>query len=178
MIEYIGDISKEDAQVLADLAINAKSILEFGVGATTQVLRHYSEGSMTSLDTNPMWVSKTIQNLANLGIIKEVVFLDYRAFFPTSYDLIFDDGIAELRLEFALKTWRYLSIGGFLVFHDTRRLPDMQNVCRVIEAFYPEMETIELNKNKSNLTVIKKKEPAHFEDWGFAEGRTRAQLGY
>ena len=133
---------------------------------------------MVSVDTNPTWVERTIKNLENLKITKQVTFKDFRTFVPDRYDLMLDDGVGPLRLEFALKNWRYLDVGGFMVFHDTRRLQDMLNVCRIIETFYPQIETVEINKNKSNLTVLKKQEPLYFEDWGVLEGRTQAQLGY
>ena len=37
-IRYIGDISREDAELLARTAAGARRILEFGAGASTQVL--------------------------------------------------------------------------------------------------------------------------------------------
>jgi tRNA A58 N-methylase Trm61 len=73
MINYIGDISKADANILADLAEQSENILEFGVGASTQVLAAYGKGKVTTTETSMEWVEKTKQNLKLLGIEKEVV---------------------------------------------------------------------------------------------------------
>ena len=48
------------------------------------------------------------------------------AFEDGYFDLVFDDGEAELRLEFGLAAWRLLPVGGRLVLHDTRRPPRPQ----------------------------------------------------
>ena len=58
MIEYIGDISKADALVLKELAENATAILEFGCGASTQVMSVYTKNRIISIDTSQEWIDK------------------------------------------------------------------------------------------------------------------------
>lgn len=179
MIQYIGDISKADAIILKELAEQSESILEFGVGASTQVLAAYGKGKVTSVETSPEWIERTKMNLRFLEITKEVDFQDYYTFQPfTEYDLIFDDGATEFRLPFALLTWKFLKIGGYLLIHDTRTSREVQVVHDFMQACSPEIESIFINKDHSNITVIKKKSAEFYENWNEVEGRKPWQSGY
>lgn len=179
MIPYIGDISSADSRILKNLAKQSKNILEFGVGASTQILTKYSIGSITTLETDPDWIVRTKENLKLLGITKEPVFEDYYTFLPIDkYDLIFDDGTDEFRLDFAFKTWPHLEIGGYLLFHDTRRGKDVDNIAEFIKKHSPEIEYVFINKDHSNITVIKKKEAEFYENWNEVEGREPWESGY
>jgi predicted O-methyltransferase YrrM len=177
MIDYIGDISKGDAALLKSLAEQATAILEFGCGASTQVLAAYTKGAVTSVETNPWWITRTQENLTKLQL-PQVNFIDYAAFdYSGSYDLIFDDGVDGERLPFALKAWKCLRVGGKFCFHDTRRSGDVRNVAELLKAFSPEIESLHLNANHSNITVITKKVAEFYDDWNVSEGRTDLQRG-
>lgn len=179
MIPYIGDISKADAGILKQLAGPAKNILEFGVGASTQVITKYSDGNFTSVETDPDWIVRTKENMKLLGITKEPVFADYYTFLPEGeYDLIFDDGADEFRLDFAYKTWPYLKIGGYMLFHDTRRGKDVDNIAEFVRKNSPYIESVYINKDHSNITVIKKKQGEFYENWNEVEGREPWESGY
>lgn len=185
MIPYVGDISRADAELLRMLALNSAAILEFGCGASTQVLAAYTAGKVISVDTDQSWIAKTDRNLRRLGYRGKVSFVTYENFESVSSDLIFVDGLNELRLPFALKCWDDLVVGGSLCFHDTRRtepygkaeLSDVQMVCAVIECHSREIGSVFLNKDASNITIINKRPPLLLEDWAKAEGRTPEQLG-
>ena len=182
MIPYIGDISKNDAELLAGLAASATNILEFGVGASTQVMAQYKMGTMISLETDPAWIDKTRKNLIRLGIPNDAV--DFRPYegFPVDpserFDLIFDDGVDRYRREFALKAWPLLSVGGTFCFHDTRRTGDVLNVCALLGAISAEVLLVKFNENHSNITTIVKKQAEHFEDWNVIEKRAAWQTGW
>lgn len=182
MIPYIGDISKNDAELLARLAEGAKSILEFGVGASTQVLAKYKAGRMISMETDPAWIVKTQRNFTRLGIPQEAV--DFRPYvgFPIDpaerFDLIFDDGVDGFRREFAMKAWPLLSVGGIFCFHDTRRTGDVLNVCALLGAVSAEVLVVKFNEDHSNITTIVKKQAEHFEDWNVIEKRESWQTGW
>lgn len=179
MIPYIGDISKADAGILKQLAGPAKNILEFGCGASTQILTKYSDGSFTTVETDPDWIVRTKENMKLLGITKEPVFADYYTFLPEGeYDLIFDDGAVEFRLPFALLAWDHLKIGGYLLIHDTRTSREVQVVHDFMKEKSPEIESIYINKDHSNITVIKKKKAEFYEDWNVIEGREPWESGY
>lgn len=183
MLKYIGDISKNDAEVLKEYALLSTSILEFGSGGSTQVLAAYTQGNIISIDTEWSWVEKTIRNLGILGVTKEVSFHGYSKFMnelasKKTYDFIFDDGVDSLRREFAIKMWPYLSIGGVLAFHDTRRGHDFRNVLEVLAIYHNEVDTVIFNKEGSNITCIYKKIPEPYENWQLVENRTPQQLGY
>jgi predicted O-methyltransferase YrrM len=181
-ISYIGDISSKDAEVLSALAYSAKSILEFGVGASTQVMAYYKTGTMISLETDPAWIEKTKRNFTRLGISQDAV--DFRPYagFPVQptdrFDLIFDDGVDGYRREFATKAWPLLSVGGLFCFHDTRRTQDVQNVCALLGAVSAEVEAVHFNQNHSNITTILKKKAEHYEDWNVIEHRESWQTGW
>lgn len=176
---YIGDISKQDAKLLADHAFYADRILEFGVGASTQVLRHNSRGEMISVETSPEWIEKTKENFKLLGINKTVDFRDYYTFKPDGvYDLIFDDGATEFRLPFAQLVWGNLAIGGYFLLHDTRTDREVKVVSELVKLYSPEIESIFMNKDNSNITIIKKTTAKFYENWNVVENRPAWLSGY
>lgn len=186
MIPYVGDVSRRDAELLKAFAERSKAILEFGCGASTQILRAYGAGAVDSVDTSMYWIARTQRNLERLELKRPVSFHQYETFRPVGpYDLIFVDGLNELRLPFACVTWPTLAIGGLLCLHDTRRTEpygrsptsDVQHVAFLLERYSREIESVILNQYDSNITVIKKRAPLLLDDWMKAEGRTPAQMG-
>ncbi len=158
LIPYIGDISHEDAIVLSQFAATSAQILEFGVGASTQVLRAYSTGEMISVDTNLEWIERTKSNLALLGITTTV---DFRTLSSIPgdgrYDLAFVDGADELRLPFAISSWSALVPGGHLMFHDTRRHRDFLYVTHLASMCAGNVESLTMNCNQSNISIVKRR---------------------
>ncbi len=188
MIPYIGDISQNDAKVLAFYAEMATSILEFGCGASTQVLAAYTSGTLTSIDTESSWMEKTENNLNLLveGWDEKVEFHNYNSYMKNveaspitgNFDFIFDDGADSLRREFAIKIWPKLAVGGVLAFHDTRRGPDFRNVLEVLAHYMTEVKNVYFNYADSNITCILKKAPEPYDNWQISEKREPWQLGY
>jgi hypothetical protein len=158
-MNYIGDLSKYDYEVLKELSSNSTNILEFGVGASTQILRNFSDGNLTSIETSMFWIDVTKRNLKYLNIEKDVNFLLYEEFNPIveQFDLVFNDGIDSLRSEFGVNIWKNLKVGGIIAYHDTRRRKDIENVVQLVNNFRYEIESIIFNKDNSNITIIKKK---------------------
>lgn len=194
MIPYVGDLSRNDAALLKELAEHAARILEFGAGASTQIFAAYSKGDVTSVETDPGWIDRTAQRVASLRAsgtpARPVSFLRWRAHdgdvvLDGAFDLIFVDGIDELREAFALMVWPRLAIGGVMAFHDTRRVrphgdattSDVENVCEVVVRYSPEVESVVLNAADSNITLVTKRAPLPLEDWNAVEGRTPEQIG-
>lgn len=191
MIPYIGVLSIADAHLLSELAASADRILEFGAGASTQLFAAYGRGQVTCIETEARWIQKTQRHLEQLGLTKPVSFRhvrnEDRLALPADeqFDLVFVDGLDRLRLRFAIGAWPQLTVGGVMCVHDTRRtrphgdadLSDVQNVCRVIEEYSTEIDSIVLNQGNSNTTVIRKRTPLLYEDWMQTEGRTPAQMG-
>lgn len=188
MIDYIGDLSRADAAVLAALASRAFRILEFGAGASTQIFSVYGAGVVHSVETDPGWIAKTTRNLARFPHGRSVTFHDYDTFLPepVGYDLVFVDGVDELRAAFAFCTWGFLDPRGVMAFHDTRRTvphglsltSDVENVCELLRRHPLEVDRVEWNRDDSNTTVVaKRRTPLVLEDWNAVEGRTLAQIG-
>lgn len=188
MIPYIGDISEADARVLQILVMSKHNTLEFGCGASTQVLAAYvgddPEWKVTSIDTSQEWMDKTKSNLLLLDIKKEVKFEEYHQFMQSlstlkpQYDFIFDDGVDHLRRDFAIQIWPFLAVGGTIAFHDTRRAPDVRNVLEVIAHYQDEIDHVHFNVSGSNITIVRKKKAQPYENWQITENRLPWQLGY
>jgi hypothetical protein len=169
---YIGDLSKNDVALLSNAAAVSTRILEFGVGASTQIFRRHSPGELICVETSRAWVDTTIKNLQLLGINGKVTFHKYDSFKPEGeYDLIFDDGHDALRLPFALAVWKHLKVGGHLLWHDTRRHVDIYNICTFIAAHWSEITTIEFNKGDSNISVMTKGPPCTYLNWNMVENK-------
>lgn len=171
MIDYVGDISKADAEVLADFATMSKKILEFGCGASTQVLANYTSGSLISIDTERTWLEKTANHLKRLEIpVDRVKLLPYDWFMGQEavghYDLIFDDGVDSMRRSFALEIWHQLMPEGWLLMHDQRRRPDWDTTAHIISHFWQEIGIVYYNHEDSNITCIQKRaKPAIWSNW-------------
>lgn len=189
MIPYIGDISKADAELLKQMAEDSCNILEFGCGASTQVIAASidDQTSFLSIDTSQEWMDKTAQNLELLGIKGRNPFVEYNRFFNSiqeytaihkSFDFIFDDGVDGLRLDFANRIWPYLAVGGIIAFHDTRRGHDFNNVLQFLGSHMDEVGPVYFNNEGSNITLVGKKEPEPYSNWQIDEKKEPWQLGY
>lgn len=186
MKKYIGDISKYDAELLEHYASHSRSVLEFGVGGSTQVIAQSipNGASFISLDTKEEWIGKTRSHLIRLGVESRCQMMVYKSWQIESgrFDLIFNDGEESVRREFALRSFPLLEVGGALLFHDTRRLADIKNVVAVVEHFFEEIEHVHLNERvagiSSNITVIRKKHREPYVNWNAIEGKLSWAVGY
>lgn len=184
---YIGDLSRADAAVLADFASKATvGILEFGVGASTQIFGSYASVKVVSVDSSKEWIRRTINNFALLGIPDTIEYHDFFQFLknkgvfktiPPVYDLIFNDGDPFYRLQFAQLAWGLLAEGGNLLFHDTRKLEHVKDVARFFSENARTIGNIQTNVADSNITVIRKCAALPYEDWNVAEGRQQWEFG-
>lgn len=186
MIPYIGDVSKADAEVLAYYAAKSKNILEFGCGASTQIMSFNTGSNILSVDTEFLWIDKTRGNLDLLGIGENVRFEDYGVFMrdlnntaiSREYDFVFDDGADHLRVDFARIIWPHIKIGGRLAFHDTRRFHDFANALGLLAYYQNEIDKVYFNTAKSNITIIQKKIAEPYDNWQISENKEPWQLGY
>lgn len=178
-IKFIGDLSAQDAALLARYASGARSVLEFGAGGSTQIIAQALcvGGSFVSIDTDPQWIATTRTNLRRLGVEDRCQFLSYDEWSPdaTQFDLVFNDGLRNLRRDFAHRSFPQLTIGGTLLFHDTRRRLDVCDVTSLVEVFFEEIDQVQLNErfdgSSSNITSVRKKAREPYVDWNAAEGR-------
>ena len=176
-IRYVGDLSKADAAVLEHYSHMASAILEFGAGASTQIFAQANPSALISVETDPSWVERTQVNLKTLKIKKEVQFHSPDTAPRRKYDLIFVDGRWDLRQAFALEWWPYLSENGFMIFHDTRRWFDADNVAVILKNYHNEIESIHVNYalsseyGRSNCTIIRKGEKIEYQKWNEVEGK-------
>lgn len=172
-LEFVGDLSIQDARCLAKLAAHSTHILEFGVGGSTQIFAQCRPDELVCVDTDQGWIGRTSKNL---GLIKSpitnVQFALYHHFqFQGLYNLIFVDGAPEKRLDFAMRAWPILDTGGCMVFHDTRRFEYFREAAWVMQSFFGEVAHVSVNANDSNLTIIEKGSARVYENWNLTEGK-------
>lgn len=182
---YVGDLSRGDAVHLAALARGARRILEYGVGASTQVFAQVADPAVEiiGLDRSDYWLERTrvlLDELApgrpvHLERFERLSVLD--RFADGAFDLIFDDGEDDLRLEFGLAAWRLLPVGGRLVLHDTRRRRDIANALALAHRFFREVERVDINPGDTNLVILHKSAEKVYANWNRTEGRASWEVG-
>lgn len=178
--EFIGDLSLQDADVLAKYAKKSKLILEFGVGGSTQIFAQSLPEYLLSVETSTDWIKRTQEKLAMIENKTNPVFCDYDSILyhiqNKLFDLIFVDGIDYLRPDFAARTWNFLVPGGVMIFHDTRREGDFVNLCNLATKHFNEIKRIEVNEAgsndvASNISVIHKKVKEDYVNWNWVENK-------
>jgi predicted O-methyltransferase YrrM len=171
-IEFVGDLSIEDSNVLMQLGKDSDLILEFGVGGSTQIFAQCKPRVLLSVETDSAWAYAVADRIAtHLPQATQPVVIGYGDRFYQKFDLIFVDGIDDKRLDFALNTWDSLNHGGKMLFHDTRRQKDLLNALKVAERFREEVESVAFNFLNSNITVLhKRKDKLIYENWNITEG--------
>lgn len=174
-MKYLGDLSRRDVQVLAEYAARADGIVEFGVGASTQVIAEHcpDRGWFHSIDTSEEWIKRTQENLRKLNIYRVPSFVTWERWLcleTLPADLAFDDGIDDLRCEFALRIWPKLKIGGVLLIHDTRHLEHIERtIVPLIHEFHSEIDAIRFNEQGSNIAAVVKKISEPYVNWNECE---------
>lgn len=178
--KFIGDLSLEDADILAYHGKRSSNILEYGVGGSTQIFAQCMPQIFVAVDTNIEWIDKTKSRLEKIKMRNDPKFYSYddymSAGFKTEYDLIFVDGLWQHRKAFAQYAWKSLSHYGVMIFHDTRRDFDFRIAMESVQDYYLEVSKVEVNakasNNKSsNLTIIYKKYIEPYVNWNHTENK-------
>jgi precorrin-6B methylase 2 len=175
-IRFIGDLSLEDADLLAGYARRSKTILEFGAGGSTQIMSQCGAARILSVETSEHWIQLTQQRLEQIADRTLVEFSGYRTDFDEMFNLVFVDGVDHARRQFAIDTWRNLRAGGVMIFHDTRRFQDFQNAAWVAQLYYNEISRVDVNApasngRSSNSTVLHKKPHEPYVNWNETENK-------
>ena len=171
-VRFVGDLSLQDACVLVEYGRKSKNILEFGAGGSTQIFAQCLPARLVTVETDPRWIDRTMSRVAMLDKKTEPAFVPFD-YYPTNFaaDLIFVDGISELRGKFCLNTWEQLKVGGVMIFHDTRRPEYFQHVLNLSHKFFNEISRIDVNVNQSNMTVVHKSPRLSYVDWNQIESK-------
>lgn len=172
-IEFVGDLSVADAEVLARYGRSADRILEFGSGGSTQIFAQCCPKTLVSVETDYAWIERTRNNLSLIGHDEwtKPLFVPYDLFKGGEFDLIFVDGIPDKRLDFAMHTWPMLKSGGYMIFHDTRRFEYFKNLAWVMQSFFNEIGHVGVNELDSNMSVIYKTDPVQYVNWNLTENK-------
>lgn len=171
MINFIGDLSIQDALVIEWFGSQSKRILEFGAGGSTQIFAQCLPDVLISVETAPEWIEKTKRNIERYESVTRPVFTSYGSHPRQEYDLIFVDGVWDLRRDFAQQTWPLLKVGGQMIFHDTRRWFDAENVMLTAKMYFDEVDSIHMNIDDSNCTIVSKCKKVEYVNWNETEGK-------
>lgn len=167
-IKWVGALSLEDADVLAQKSKAALNILEFGPGGSTMIFLQSMniDGSVTCVETENVWITELNARLDLIEKKADYDFISYDAFLSLrmpeeSFDLIFVDGHKSLREDFARRSWHLLKNGGEMAFHDTKREEYVRNILPLIRERFLEINNIQFNViasngQNSNITSIRK----------------------
>jgi predicted O-methyltransferase YrrM len=184
-IKWVGKLSLEDADLLAEYGSKSASILEFGVGGSTLIFSQVSPNPIISVEEDDDWLALTKKRLDFLGTSEKVKLFKYGDPYKVpEVDLIFVDGLRTSRLGFAEKYWDKLKVGGYLMFHDTTRQKYLEDTLTFISNRPYKISNAIINAPASNgkfsnITIIKKGEPVinwkYEEDkpqWAYSEDLT------
>lgn len=176
-MRFIGDLSHEDAVVLEFYGLVSPRILEFGAGGSTQIFAQCMPEVLISVETSQEWIDKTKRNIERFRPCTDPVFVQYGSHPRHEYDLIFVDGVWDLRRDFAQSTWPLLRVGGQMIFHDTRRWFDAENALLTAKVYFDEVDTIHMNTDNSNCTVLTKRDKIEYVNWNESEGKPAWMYG-
>lgn len=162
-LKWVGKLSLQDADILAELGGQAISILETGMGGSTLIFSQVCK-DVTSVESDPVWIDLTRKRLDHLGTLSSVRLLNkINPALDKEYDLVFIDCLVETRLNHAAMAWRKLKPGGVLMIHDTNRSVYLNIATSFIASFLIDIDHATINKvasdgKSSNITYIKKME--------------------
>ena len=175
-IKFVGDLSLQDANILAKWS-TYNDVLEFGSGGSTQIFAQCAK-SVVSVETNPTWVKKTEDNLRLIDGLCPVQFVPYDLFlYNQKFNFIFVDGVLDKRLNFAIKSWSCLKVGGCMIFHDTRHFDNFKEAAWLMQLMFAEISNVYVNHNDSNMTIIVKREPIQYVNWNETENKPKWAYG-
>lgn len=181
-LKWTGDLSLQDADVLARYGKNSKNVLEFGCGGSTQILAQVCS-KVVSIETVPAWIDVVKKRLGHIADASPVNFHLYDDPMPDQrFDLIFVDGDKTRRFAFAAKMWEKLNKNRFMLFHDTKKDWGTDLIKRFISLKFGEIGIISINDvasdgRQSNITCIQKREQTPYINWQTIEGKPKWAYG-
>lgn len=183
-MNFIGDLSCEDANLLAKYARTANSILEFGAGGSTQIIAMSKpeNAKFLCVETDQKWIDRTRSNLSDIGLLSAVEFVEFEKWVfqvpGVNYDMIFVDGYKPIRESFFRRWFPWLKVGGHILVHDTRRLGDLRYLLKCCLEFWMEVDTIQINAENSNISVVTKRHCLPHRNWTQSECREQWESGH
>lgn len=179
-LEWVGSLSLEDADILAEKSSRVSKVLEYGSGGSTLIFSQCisRSGVVVCLETSEKWERLVKERLSLIehktSPVKFILSRDVKDINLLNsnhhvFDLIFVDGESgfknnrNLRSEFSLLSWKLLKAGGEMLFHDTRRKEYFNEMISLFVNKKLEIEKIDVNiiatnGRPSNITSIKKRE--------------------
>jgi predicted O-methyltransferase YrrM len=191
-IRWVGDLSLQDADVLAKYGSNSEVVFEHGSGGSTMIFAQTSK-QVFAYEHNPQWVSTVSERIKQLNFQNAIISSDLKGIVKqiSEIDVAFIDGLVPARHKIARIIWSKLKNGGFMLFHDSREFDprnkkhtqtsryknDLPALTYLITSeFRGEIENISFNVSasdgeKSNINVIQKNKQPFYVDWQEIEKR-------
>lgn len=166
-----GDLSRQDVVTLCAECDN-KKVVEFGMGGSTLLLARCAS-ELVSCETHPNWFEVTHNRLKqikdktnNIELHKNIDSVNMNKM----YDVVFVDGVDNMRLPFANK---FINNTKKIIFHDSRRLNDFDLALQFMRTHYQRILEAKFHANNSNLIIITLNDhPVVWENWNETERRT------
>lgn len=170
----VGELSRADIHVLANLAKRSTRILEFGSGGSTLAFAQFAPpgARIVSVETEPKWIDMTREKLARVQRERSVEFLPYAEWKSRLesqwawFDLVFVDGLESERPRFAEESWRMIQPGGVQAWHDCRWTQIVQAALQHVANHFQEVDVMQIGAGmRSNvLTISKRVEAPELDD--------------
>jgi len=171
-----GKLSRADTVVLAMECRKAKTIYEFGIGASTYLIHQNAscDSKLVHTETEQFWIDEVKTRLPEMlrgckstrdWVIDKIE--DDHNFDGDDgiYDLIFVDGFHAMRPLALRKLWLQLRIGGVMLVHDGRHPREINQVHEFLKDRWLEIESFSPTYNHSNMMRLVKCEVQHLADW-------------
>lgn len=193
-LKWVGDLSLQDADLLAMYGKKSESVLEFGIGGSTMIFGQTCK-NVLSIETEPDWI-ELMQTRLNSIDCQHVQLMPYSEYLPylknsgITFDTIFVDCHTSRRAATIKHSWRFLKEGGSLLIHDTRKslkYKDIQHPYATIFPFLFETHFVDIRKidicaeasdgERSNTTVITKGRIPDYVNWQTTENKPQWAYG-
>lgn len=197
-IKWVGDLSLQDADLLAMYGRKATRVLEHGSGGSTMILAQTAQ-QVISLEDNVSWNDVITQRLRNLNLDHKVTVLGHQLstfinlIKEHKFDLVFVDGAAKDRVAFIQGTWNSITDGSYILIHDSRYYDDKHITWRgtyrtdlvateVLRRYPNQIGEVIFNAKasdgqKSNITIIRKEIQPVYENWQALENKPSWSYG-
>ncbi len=190
-VKWVGDLSLQDADIIAYYSKQSTWALEHGSGGSTMIMSHFC--NVISFEHDDKWkhtVRKRLDLISNKKIthvLNEQQFYNHLRNNHYQFDLMFVDGRVIDRRPFIDGYWNQLIDGGYLLIHDTRKIVSKHTFERhihrtdlipndIINMFPNEIGEVYFNKKDSNgvasnITAIKKEVQPLYDNWQDKENK-------
>ena len=193
-LKWVGDLSLQDADLLAMYGRKSKSVLEFGAGGSTMIFGQTCS-NVFSVETEPDWIELMQKRLNAIGCrhVELMPYSKYLSYLKDSglmFDTIFIDCHTSKRPAVIKHAWRFLKEDGVLLIHDTRKSSKYKHLNHpyatifpyLFQTHYTNIRSLDFcaeasDGQRSNTTVIIKGMIPEYVNWQDVENKPKWAYG-